>query len=216
MSKPFGTLSSLTSIVVSSISPYKQTIKLSDVFLLKARHQIENFANYHCGIASIITIKEQKLPLLLLSSVNSSAEKLIQTWSLLSQCSMAPFTNREKISRVLGCFRMEKVTNQIPTQFNENFEGWKVMFSGDLHNKTLAQRHQLMRKVRILPCMSMRSFSRIWVSDVLIEYQIALTYEKNTFPGWQNSLSFPIFSPIFQYFFSVIIFLTKNFIKFSK
>ena len=32
---------------------------------------------------------------------------------------------------------------KIPTQSNENVEGWKLMFWGDLHNEILAQGHQL-------------------------------------------------------------------------
>ena len=125
-----------------------------------------------------------------------------------NDCSMAPFTNWEKTSRVLGCFRMKRVrnttpvTNEIPTQFNENFELWNVMFWGDLHNKILAQGHQLMRKVRITMHVNEKFYQNVsFGHSYRIPNCFNIWVSKPTFPDWQNSLTFPIFWFHFPVFF---------------
>ena len=46
--------------------------------------------------------------------------------------------------------------------------------------------------------------------------QANILHRVPTFLDWQNSLTFPVFLPFFQYFFNVLFFLTENLIHFTK
>ena len=65
----------------------------------------------------------------------------------------------------------------------------------------------------LLPCL----YSPHMVAICMLSKTSHYRYNRvPTFLDWQNSLTFPVFFLIFPVFFPVILFLTKNFIKFSQ